>query len=261
MRGGADAAMRVIPVLDVRGGVAVHARGGDRTHYGPLSSVWHPGSADPRTLAAAYARKYRDHAPLGLYLADLVAIEGRAEPDLALYRDLAAEGLMLWVDAGARRADDCAAWLGAGVEVAVLGLETIAELDELGRAVNRYGPRRVLFSLDLRAGRPMGDPRRLGCSDDPALIAERVFMIQGIRQILVLDVARVGSGRGIARSDLARRMAADDELDVYVGGGVGSRSDLEVMRRAGVAGALVGSAIHDGRLEPRDPTGWGPEPA
>ena len=63
---------RVIPVLDVKNGQAVHAVGGIRSHYRPLQSLLHP-SCEPLELA----RAYRDLLGLReLYLADLDAISG-----------------------------------------------------------------------------------------------------------------------------------------------------------------------------------------
>ena len=44
--------MRVVPVLDIKNGRAVHAVQGKRAHYGPLRSVLH-GSDDPIGIASA----------------------------------------------------------------------------------------------------------------------------------------------------------------------------------------------------------------
>src|SRR5262249_58597615 len=60
-----ESAFRVIPVLDVKDRIAVHAIGGIRSHYRPLLSKLHP-SSDP----IAIARAYRDVLGLhDLYLA------------------------------------------------------------------------------------------------------------------------------------------------------------------------------------------------
>ena len=68
--------MRIIPVLDLQGGQAVHAIAGDRAHYRPIQSVLHEGP-DPIGLA----RAYRDSLGLrDLYLADLDAIAGAPLP-------------------------------------------------------------------------------------------------------------------------------------------------------------------------------------
>ena len=44
---------RVIPVLDIKNGQAVHAVAGIRSHYRPLQSILHP-SCEPLELARAY---------------------------------------------------------------------------------------------------------------------------------------------------------------------------------------------------------------
>src|SRR5947209_7775724 len=67
---GPDPHMRIIPVLDLKAGLAVHAVAGDRAYYQPIRSILHQGS-DPIGLA----RAYRDKLGLSdLYVADLDAI-------------------------------------------------------------------------------------------------------------------------------------------------------------------------------------------
>ena len=58
---------RVIPVLDLKDGQAVHAVAGQRSHYQPVRSILHP-SADPMDLARAFRDMLGLHK---LYLADL----------------------------------------------------------------------------------------------------------------------------------------------------------------------------------------------
>ena len=63
---------QVIPVLDLKDGRAVHAKGGRRDHYRPIQSILHPTS-DPIALARAFRAGLGLHT---LYLADLDAITG-----------------------------------------------------------------------------------------------------------------------------------------------------------------------------------------
>src|SRR5262247_2743707 len=95
--------MRVIGVLDLRNGRAVHARAGQRDRYAPVRSV--AGEAIEPGDARALASIYRDRFGLGeLYAADLDAIEGRAPQD-QLVSALAACGA-LWLDAGVATATE-----------------------------------------------------------------------------------------------------------------------------------------------------------
>jgi phosphoribosylformimino-5-aminoimidazole carboxamide ribotide isomerase len=70
----------------------------------------------------------------------------------------------------------------------------------------------------------------------------------GVRSLLVLDIGRVGTGRGVdlgLLEGLRRRLTAERLL---AGGGVSTRRDLDQMRDAGCDAALVASAIHSGRI-------------
>ncbi len=246
---------RLIPVLDILRGVAVHAVGGDRASYQPLRSCLHPDS-DPLGIA----RGIRERLGLReLYLADLDAIAGAA-PNIDLYRAISALDLPLWIDAGIRDRKSLAPllspWPGAGNEPApftiIAGLETVQGPEALATMVDEVGPDRLVFSLDLRAGRPLIEGRREAWgSDDPCTIA-RTACRSGARRILVLDLARVGTGRGIGpatRAILAQLRAGYPELEISVGGGIASRSELHDLAQAGADAVLVGSALHDGRIE------------
>ncbi len=225
--------MRVVVVLDLMGGIVVHGVGGRRSEYRPITSKLTP-SCEPIAVAEAF----RDQLGLSeLYVADLDAIMGRP-PSLELFRELSARGFALWVDAGLRRADQAAALFDAGVSRVVAGLETLAGPDELA-GLNR----RCVFSLDLKAGRPLAD-----WGADPWDIA-RLAIDRGVRSLLVLDLARVGEGTGTGTEELCRRLTTTfPHVEVSAGGGVRGVDDLRRLRECGVSAALVASALHDGRL-------------
>jgi phosphoribosylformimino-5-aminoimidazole carboxamide ribotide isomerase len=70
-----------------------------------------------------------------------------------------------------------------------------------------------------------------------------------VRRLLVLELSRVGSGRGLDTLALAAAVKRlDPAVAVAVGGGVSGPGDLSAAARAGVDAVLVGSALHDGRI-------------
>jgi phosphoribosylformimino-5-aminoimidazole carboxamide ribotide isomerase len=237
--------MRILPVLDVQGGRVVRGVGGRRQEYRPVVSRLTP-SCRPVDVAEAF----RDHFGLSeLYVADLDAIGGAA-PELALYAALRSRDFRLWVDAGVRTAATAGPVAAAGVEGVVAGLETLAGPEVLAELCRDLGER-VVFSLDLRDGVPLGDVSGWGCADAPSLAARAVAA--GVRRLIVLDLARVGEGGGTGTEDLCRRLAGTyPGVDVIAGGGVRGLADLERLRQCGAAGVLVASALHDGRLRPEE---------
>jgi phosphoribosylformimino-5-aminoimidazole carboxamide ribotide isomerase len=237
--------MRIIPVLDVLGGRAVHARGGHRASYAPLSSQLAAGAPGD---ALAIARAFRDRLGFReLYLADLDAITGRAA-QRELRGAIAADrpDVAVWMDGGVSGTDQARELLADGAARVIVGLETLPAASDPRSALERLAVEipRTVFSLDLRAGRPDGADPALR-SLPPLAIAE-LAAGSGIGTIIVLDLARVGTGTG-PDADLVREIRrALPHIELVAGGGIIDARDLERLADAGADAALVGSALHHG---------------
>jgi phosphoribosylformimino-5-aminoimidazole carboxamide ribotide isomerase len=107
---------------------------------------------------------------------------------------------------------------------------------------------RLMLSIDLRDGRLISpDPELAG--RPPAAAAPRARAL-GVGEVLVIDLTRVGSGSGPPLDAVAEVAAALPGVAVYAGGGVRDDDDLRALESAGAAGALVATALHEGRLTP-----------
>jgi phosphoribosylformimino-5-aminoimidazole carboxamide ribotide isomerase len=227
------------------GGVVVRGVGGRRHEYRPVVSQLTASCAP-----VAVGRAFREHLGLSeLYVADLDAIGGGA-PAVAQYEALRQEGFALWVDAGVRDAAAARSLAGAGVESVVIGLETLRGPAELARACHDLGGR-VVFSLDIKGGVPLGDTSAWREPGAGGIVAEAVAA--GVRRLLVLDLAHVGEGDGTGTEELCAALAATHPaLELAAGGGVRGLADLRRLAACGVGAALVASALHDGRLRRQD---------
>jgi phosphoribosylformimino-5-aminoimidazole carboxamide ribotide isomerase len=240
--------VHVLPVLDLMAGRVVRGIAGRRREYRPVVSRLTP-SSEPAAVAAAFA----DHLGLTeVYLADLDAIGGNA-PAFDVYARLRAGDHRLWVDAGVRTPERARELARAGVERVVVGLETVAGPGAVAAAVDEFGER-VVFSLDLRDGRPLGEVAAWPTQDAEGIAEHAVAL--GVHTVIVLDLARVGVGSGTGVEGLCARLTtACPGVAVYVGGGVRGAGDLRQLRAAGARGALVASALHDGLLSREDLAG------
>lgn len=239
--------MRMIPVLDLRAGVAVHAVRGHRDTYAPVRSVLAP-SADPLVLARAFLTRLgcRD-----CYVADLDAIAGRGDHGSTV-RAIAQLGLIVWLDGGASTPADAQRAVGHGAARVIIGTETLRDpgiLRAMVVAVERTDPSPApacALSLDLRDGRLLGgSPAVEGL--DPLTLAVLAWKA-GIRTFLVLDLARVGSKEGVRTQMALRLRQALPSAEILVGGGVRDRTDLRELERLGFDGALVATALHTGTI-------------
>ncbi len=235
----------IIPVLDIKGGVAVHAIAGLRDSYQPLKTILHQGS---RPIDVA--RSYRDRLGLStLYLADLDAIAGQP-PNTRLYDALLDEGLDLWLDAGLRDREQAEGLCQrCGVSL-VIGLESIQGPEEAVAILDRLGPDRVIFSVDQSQGLLLTASPDAWTARTAIEMADALQAL-GFTRLLFLDLARVGTGRGTGTDVLLqqlRPLLGDGPRQLFVGGGVSGLADLQHLKAEGASGVLVGSVLHDGRV-------------
>ena len=230
--------MRVIPVLDLKGGVAVQAVRGQRAHYAPVTSVL-TTSAHPVELARAFVTRLGARE---CYVADLDAI-GRQADHAQLIRAIAGLGLAVWLDAGIAEAADAARAVTQGASRVIVGTETLRDPGDLvGIVAAATGA--CALSLDLRHGQLLGGSPAVE-QLEPLTLAAMAWEA-GVRSFIVLDLARVGSGEG-ARLDTARALRRRlSAAELIVGGGVRDRADLVTLRDGGFQGALVATALHTG---------------
>ncbi len=234
--------MPILPVMDLKRGQVVRGIAGRRDEYRPIVSTL-TRSSEPRDVARAL---YDQFGFAEFYLADLDAIGGAA-PAHAIYDALQADGFRLWVDAGVHVAEDALRLARCGVGCIVVGLETVAGPAALGATCDALGAERVVFSLDLKDGQPLGGTASWGTN-----VAERIAQLaiaQGIARLLVLDLARVGVGAGVGTETLCSRLRqVHRDLELTAGGGVRGADDVRRLYQQGVNNVLVASALHDGRL-------------
>jgi phosphoribosylformimino-5-aminoimidazole carboxamide ribotide isomerase len=234
--------MRVIPVIDLQRGVAVHAVRGHRERYRPLRSRIADGS-DPVHVTRALRRQFGFDE---LYVADLDAIAGGpGSPDVIAA--LAQEGQVM-VDAGAVAATAVARLTEVGAARVVIGTESLPGAEAFRRLRTELPDAPLVLSLDLRGGQVLSpDPALAGAAPADALAR---LADAGAREAIVLDLARVGSGAGPDVTLLRELRSRFPEIELLAGGGVRHAGDLRALADAGAAGALVATALHGGAIRP-----------
>jgi phosphoribosylformimino-5-aminoimidazole carboxamide ribotide isomerase len=231
--------LKIIPVLDILGGVAVHAVRGVRRDYKPLKSVLCE-TTDPVEVAMAFKK-------LGfseLYVADLDAILTN-RPNLSIIKETAERtGLRLMVDAGVANLDRAEELLRTGVSAIVIGTETLSATSFVQEAICSFGKERVVVSLDTKNGELLAGFDR-GSPDPLDLL--RGFQRVGLGQVILLDLARVGSNQGV-NMPLLRKVLEEFRAKVFVGGGVRDVADIVELQKMGVFGVLLATALHSGKI-------------
>jgi len=222
--------VEVIPVLDLKDGAVVHARLGQRSQYRPIETPL-SSSSNPVDVARGLLSIFPFET---FYIADLDAIEGLGDNDAALSL-LRTEfpGLAFWVDNGEANLARARCWLDSELGHLVLGSESQKD-DAVVRGLSNDD--RVILSLDYRADALAG----------PAMLLNDALAWPS--RVIAMTLARVGSAMGPDWDRLAAIKVLAGEKRVYAAGGVRDADDLFALAKTGIAGALVASCLHNGKL-------------
>ncbi len=225
--------MRCIFVIDIFNGAVVHAVRGERSKYEPIDRYSKIVSCcDPVDAVRALR-------PKEVYIADLNQITGTGENLEAIIEVSRLATTM--ADTGI---SNLSAMDRLPKDVTpVLGTET-ASLELIEEAAVR---REVAVSVDMKAGKLLARDLRLAALS-PLQALQRLNDFP-LREVILLYLDLVGTSSGFDRDFLEKALSVSDHA-LILGGGVKGSEDLRLLEDLGFSGALVATAVHNGRIAP-----------
>jgi phosphoribosylformimino-5-aminoimidazole carboxamide ribotide isomerase len=221
--------MKIIPVIDLKDGVVVHARQGLRTQYQSINTHLCQ-SPDIFQVIKAFLGVYDFDT---IYIADLNAITQQGDHDRLIADVLASfPRILFWIYRGYQRFKKY-----PGNYLPVLGSEcysdeTVLEL----KAFNK----RFILSLDYSMSEALG--------------AKSLFSDQHLwpETIIIMTLNRVGSHQGPDLDKLNRFCRHYPHRHFIAAGGIRNTDDLQALKQVGVNQALIASALHSGAIGRED---------
>jgi phosphoribosylformimino-5-aminoimidazole carboxamide ribotide isomerase len=138
--------------------------------------------------------------------------------------------------------------LAGGVSRVVVGTAALTRDGFARDLVRRHGPDRIAVALDVRAGRAVGEAWRTGAPGRPLAEAAERLLDDGVVTLVVTAIERDGLLEG-PDLDLLERLTRLGGGRIVASGGLRSTDDVLAARRIGCAGAVVGRALYEGRLD------------
>jgi phosphoribosylformimino-5-aminoimidazole carboxamide ribotide isomerase len=220
--------MQLIPVLDLKNGVVVHAKLGCRDQYLPMQSPLCASCVLEDVIGA-----FLNLHPFKIfYLADLNAITGNGNHERLIGQLLKKHPqIMFWVDSGYQAQPSI--FFAQPNYQAVLGSESYAD-DNLA-ALLRF-EKNFILSLDFSTQQPLGSARLFS---DERLWPEK---------IIVMTLARVGSNAGVDIEKIHYYQQLAHEKTVIAAGGIRDKYDVFALKKIGISAALCASALHSGAI-------------
>ena len=238
--------MELIPAIDLRGGRVVRLFQGDFD----AETVYDPSPAD---LSVRYARAGARY----LHVVDLDGARDGQAGNRALVAELAELGtLAIQCGGGLRSSLAVQALLAVGVHRAVIGSLAVTEPGEVRVWLDEFGADRLVLALDVRLGAD-GVPRVAthGWREQSALALWDVlngYEGSGLTHVLCTDVARDGALTGPNLRLYREAVSRFPWIRWQASGGIRHAADLQALAETGVAAAVSGKALLEGRMKPEE---------
>ena len=234
--------MQLIPAIDLLHGSVVRLRHGDFDDCKPYE-----------VPALQLAREYASAGAEWLHVVDLAASrDGASARTESLMQLLGTAPQSVQTGGGVRCADDIRARLDSGADRVVVGTLCVTETERFVGWLSEFGTDCLVSALDVRFdadGTPR--PRTHGWKESGQrslwdLLDE--LSGAGLKHLLCTDIGKDGALSGPNLVLYRELVARYPGLEVQASGGVSSLRDLEELRACGVAAAITGKALLEGRF-------------
>ncbi|WP_298273621.1 1-(5-phosphoribosyl)-5-[(5-phosphoribosylamino)methylideneamino]imidazole-4-carboxamide isomerase [uncultured Bradyrhizobium sp.] len=232
--------MILFPAVDLKNGQCVRLEQGDMAR----ATVF---NLDPAAQAKSFAAQGFEY----LHVVDLDgAFAGKPMNAHAVEAMLKAVTMPVQLGGGIRDLATIEAWLGKGITRVIIGTAAVRD-PELVKGAAKTFPGRVAVGLDARDGKVAVEGWAETSHVTALEIAQR-FEDAGVAAIIFTDIARDGLLKGL-NLDATIALADRISIPVIASGGFASIDDVKALlepRANKLAGAIVGRALYDGRLDP-----------
>jgi phosphoribosylformimino-5-aminoimidazole carboxamide ribotide isomerase len=228
----------VFPAIDLRGGKCVRLKQGDFERSKEYD-------ADP----VSRAREWERLGARAIHVVDLDGAKDGSPAQPGLIGEMArAVDVPIQAGGGVRTLDDLRRLRASGAERVVMGTAAVSDRELRLRAVEELGAALVV-AVDARDGvvATHGWQRESGI--EVLYLAEELAE-DGVASVLYTDVSRDGMDAGAALEETA---AVAERIATIASGGVRGAADISALAKLpGVAGAIVGTALYEGKVTLED---------
>ena len=229
--------MDLLPAIDIRSGRVVRLSQGEATRQ----TVY---GTDP----AAVAQGFAEQGARWIHVVDRDRAFGEGENEKSIRRLLERVSGRVWIQVGGgfRSLDLVRRGLELGADRVVIGTAAAVDPGFLAAVATEVAPERLAVGVDTRDGRVVVRGWTETSTLTTAELTSRALG-SGISTLIYTDVARDGmlEGPDIPGAQALQRQGAR----VIASGGVSSLDDLRRIAAAGLAGAIVGRALYEGRFD------------
>ncbi len=238
--------MEIFPAIDLQNGQCVRLKQGDFAQ----ATIY---ESDPLRMAD----KFTKAGATWLHVVDLDgARDGQSRQFDLIERIAKSTSLTLQVGGGIREKRDVERLLAAGATRVVIGSLAAKNQALVKEWIGKFGPQRIVIAFDVQT-QNKAEPEVLlhGWQNGSNLSLWKLiddYADSGLKTILCTDVSRDGMLQGTNDALYRSMQERYPAINLLASGGVSGLADVLELKKMGVAGAIVGKAIYEGRIDLAD---------
>lgn len=233
--------MKIIPAIDIIEGKCVRLSQGDFTKKVIYDE-------DPLEVALRFEAAGLNH----LHLVDLDGAKSGTVVNWKVLEKIAtATALFIDFSGGLKTDHDLQVADECGADQMGIGSVAVLEPEKLIGWLEIYGPEILILSADARDEKLAVRGWQDG-TDVDLLPFLQDWLVRGITDVTCTDIGQDGLLQGPSTALYKKILEALPSLRLTASGGVSSLKDLEDLRATGLAGAIVGKALYEGKLSPKE---------
>lgn len=229
--------MRLIPAIDLIDGKCVRLTQGDYT----LKKIYNENPLE-------VAQRFEEAGLRHLHLVDLDGAKAGKVVNWKVVESLTTQtGLAIDFGGGVKTKDDIKSLLELGVRQVNLGSIAVKNPELVYEWIEDFGSDKIILSADVKGM----FVQISGWQENASLTIDKLvtdFHQNGIATVVCTDIDTDGMLRGPNVKLYEKLTASFPKIDWIASGGVSGIGDLHELKKTGVAGAIIGKAIYEGRI-------------
>jgi len=233
--------LTIIPAIDLIEGKCVRLSKGDYTR----KKIY---NEDPVEVA----RAFEDHGLKRLHLVDLDGARSAHVVNWKVLEQIAARTkLIIDFGGGVKSDEDLYIVFNSGAAMVTIGSVAVKDPELFFRWFMRYGAGKIIMGADVKEGKIAVS----GWKEDTGLEISKFlddYLKRGVKQVLCTDISKDGMLEGTSIDLYKALMEQFPKMELIASGGIIHIDELYRLDEMGVAGAIIGKAIYEGRISLKD---------
>ncbi len=229
--------LTIIPAIDLIDGKCVRLSKGDYSQ----KKVY---NEDPVEVA----KTFQDHGLQRLHLVDLDGARVQHVVNWKVLEKIASQtNLVIDFGGGLKSDKDLHIVFNGGAAMVTIGSIAVKQRDLFCSWLNHYGADKIILGADV-SDRKIAVSGWLEISEIDILDFLDDYLKRGIKNVLCTDISKDGMLEGTSMSLYKELVQHFQDMALIASGGITTIEELYQLDEMGVAGAIIGKAIYEGKI-------------